>query len=116
MDSGCRFYGYDIAPAAIQMAKSRANDKMSFELADFGQLVTPRFDLLLALEVVDHVEDYFGFLRMLRSRAEWKLFSFSLDISVQNALRNGALLRRRLEHCHLHHFSKEIIMSALEYT
>jgi hypothetical protein len=85
-------------------------------LADFGEIETPHFDLLLVLEVVDHIEDYLGFLRMLKGRAEWKIFSFSLDISVQNAVRKGALLRRRRDHCHLHHFSSETALASLEHT
>jgi hypothetical protein len=112
----CIFHGYDIAPHAIEMAEARANDRLQFELADFGEIETPHFDLLLILEVVDHIEDYLGFLRMLKGRADWKLFSFSLDISAQNALRKGALLRRRRDHCHLHHFSLETALASLEHT
>jgi 2-polyprenyl-3-methyl-5-hydroxy-6-metoxy-1,4-benzoquinol methylase len=111
-----RFWGWDIAPPAIEMAKTRENERLQFALADFGTIETPGLDLLMALEVVDHVEDYFGFLRMLKPRAELKLFSFSLDISAQSAVRRGALLQRRNVHSHLHHFSKETALSALEYT
>jgi len=85
-------------------------------VADFGTIESPQLDMLMALEVVDHVEHYLGFLRMLKSRATLKLFSFSLDISVQSAFRAGAFLQRRNVHNHLHHFSKETALSALEYT
>jgi hypothetical protein len=116
MDPDCTFHGYDIAPAAIEMAKSKENDRLGFALQDFGQVETPHFDLLLVLEVVDHVEDYLGFLRMLRERAEWKIFSFSLDISVQSAIRPGAFTQRREVHSHLHHFNKETALSTLRYS
>src|SRR5689334_2210701 len=76
MDPACHFRGYDIAPAAIRQAKERENDRLRVELADFGEIETPRFDLLLVLEVLDHIEDYLGFLRMLRPRAEWKIIGF----------------------------------------
>ena len=105
MDPECRFWGYDVAPPAIEMAKKRENEKLHFDLADYPAIETPRSDLLLVLEVVDHVEHYLGFLRSIKSRAEWKLFSFSLDISVQSSLRSG--------YCcvagspgHLHHFNR----------
>jgi len=107
MDSQCTFYGCDVAPQAIELAKTRECERLSFEVADLGEISTPPFDLMLALEVVDHVEDYLGFLRMLRSRSEWKIFSFSLDISVQSALRGGALRRRRVVHAHRHHFTRK---------
>jgi SAM-dependent methyltransferase len=116
MDSECRFWGYDVAPPAIEMAKKRENEKLRFELADYPAIETPRSDLLLVLEVVDHVEHYLGFLRSIRNRAEWKLFSFSLDISVQSALRSGVLQRRREVHSHLHHFNKETALAALRET
>jgi hypothetical protein len=67
------------------------------------------------LEVVDHIEDYYGFLRSLKDRAEWKVFSFSLDISVQSAIRDGALRRRRDKHSHMHHFNKETVLWSLQY-
>lgn len=116
LDPETRLWGYDVAPQAIQLAKERENERLRFEVADLGELDTPRFDLMLILEVVDHVEDYFGFLRMLKTRSEWKIFSFSLDISVQSALRGGALRQRRVDHCHRHHFSKETALRTLEET
>lgn len=116
LDPKTRMWGYDIAPPAIEMAKKRENDRLKFAVADFGEIETPRFDLLLCLEVVDHIEDYLNFMRMLKKRAEWKLFSFSLDISVQSAIREGAFRQRREDHGHLHHFSKEVVLGALKHT
>ena len=110
------FYGYDIAPQAIEMCRERENDRLHFELADVCAIETPPFDLMLILEVVDHVEDYFSFLRALKSRSTYKLFHFSLDLSVQNALRKGALLKQRDVYVHLHYFNKETILKTLEET
>jgi len=116
MPSECSFTGYDVAPHAIEIAKRNGeNEKLRFAVADFGELETRRIDLLLILEVVDHVEDYYGFLRMLKKKAEWKLFSFSLDISVQSAFRSGAFTQRRNVHSHMHHFNKETVLGTLQY-
>jgi SAM-dependent methyltransferase len=116
MDPDCRFWGWDVAPPAIEMAKQRENEKLHFDLADFPAIETPVSDLLLILEVVDHVEHYMGFLRAIKNRAEWKIFSFSLDISMQSALRDGELLRRREVHSHLHHFNKDLALAVLRDT
>lgn len=116
LDPDCKMWGYDVAHHAIELAKTRENDRLKFAVEDFGTLTTPRYDLLLILEVVDHIEDYMGFLRMLKTRAEYKLFSISLDICVQTAMRKGAFLRRRVAHSHLHHFTKEIALRVLEET
>jgi 2-polyprenyl-3-methyl-5-hydroxy-6-metoxy-1,4-benzoquinol methylase len=112
----CRFWGYDIAPDAIRLARQRENERLRFALADFPVTHTPRFDLLLALEVVDHVDDYLKFLRHLKNRAEWKLFSFTLDISVQSALRRSGFKSAREQFSHLHHFNKEIALAILRHT
>ena len=116
MAPNCRFWGYDVAPAAIELARPRSNDRLRFDVLDFTAVETPYSDLLLVLEVVDHVEDYLGFLRAIKHRAEWKLFSFSLDISMQSALRKGELLRRLEEHTHIHHFNKDLALAALRKT
>ncbi len=115
MPADCRFWGYDIAPAAIQMAKQRENERLQVKLADFVAVETPRFDLLLVLEVVDHIEHYLAFLRHLKDRAEWKLFSFSLDISAQSALRRSGFAKARGMFSHLHHFNKEIALGTLRH-
>ena len=112
----CNFFGYDISPQAIEMSKSRENDRLHFAIADVCTAATPPLDLLLILEVVDHVEDYFGFLRALKPKSTYKLFHLSLDLSVQNAIRSGALLKQRDVYVHLHYFSKETMLRTLEET
>jgi len=116
MAPDCTFTGWDIAPDAIELARTRQNDHLHFELADVTTIETPPLDLLLVLEVVDHVEDYFSFLRDLKTRSTYKLFHCSLDLSVQNALRSGALLRQRDQYVHLHYFNKETMLRTLEET
>ena len=59
LDPATVLCGYDVSPQAIEMAKTRENDRLHFSVEDFGEVDTPYFDLLLMLEVVDHVEDYF---------------------------------------------------------
>lgn len=115
MDPECRFWGYDIAPEAIRFARSRENEHLKVELADFGEVETPHFDLALVLEVLDHIEDYLGFLRMLRTRATWKIIGFSLDITVQSSLRTGVYQGWRDKLRHLHHFNKEIALDTLRH-
>jgi SAM-dependent methyltransferase len=116
MDPDCQFFGWDIAPDALEMCKARENERLRFELADICAIETPHLDLMLILEVVDHLEDYFSFLRELKSRSTYKLFHFSLDLSVYNALKSGALLRQRDVYVHLHYFNQETILRTLNET
>jgi len=109
------FWGYDITPVAQRLIEPRLNDKLHFKLADPSK-EDNFYDLLLVLDVVEHVEDYFGFLRSIRSIARHKLFHFPLDMSVQAVIRKNGMMKRRLDHAHLHYFTKELALAALADT
>lgn len=116
LDKECTFWGYDISPQALQLAKSRANERLHFQLMDSGEEKEKLFDLILALDVIEHVEDYFSFLRQLKAKSHHKIFHIPLDLSVQTVLRKKALLKRREMHAHLHYFTKETALETLKDT
>jgi SAM-dependent methyltransferase len=101
-----RLVGYDIAPHALELAKSRATDRLSFTLADPTE-DGATFDLMLVLDVIEHVRDPIGFLEGLRFKAPRAMFHIPLDISVQSVLRPGKLLRLRETAGHIHYFTPE---------
>jgi len=106
------FWGYDISPVAHRLSEPRANTKLHFKLGDPSKEDT-YYDLLLALDVVEHVEDYFTFLRSIRPIAHYKLFHLPLDMSVQAVIRRNGMMKRRLDHAHLHYFTKELALQSL---
>jgi SAM-dependent methyltransferase len=116
MDRDREFWGYDISAQAIEIGRARENDRLHFKLADFGKERGVHFDLLLVLDVVEHLEDYFTFLREVRPQATHKIFHFPLDLSVQAVLREQGLMTRRELHAHLHYFSKETALQTLKDT
>jgi len=116
LGNDCKFYGYDVSPQAIDLAQGRANERLHFCLSDFSTVGGAWFDLLLGLDVFEHVEDYYGFLRQLKARAQYKIFHIPLDLSVQTLFRRSGLLKRRHLHDHLHFFSKETALQALQDT
>ena len=109
----CIFSGYDISPQAIELAKSRENPRLHFKMADIFQEPDAYFDLLLILDVVEHVEDYFDFLRRLKPLARDKIFNFPLDLSVQALLRDDGLMMRRRTYGHLHYFTPDLALQSL---
>ncbi len=113
MDPSCVFSGYDISPQAIELARGRENQQLHCKLADIFQEPDAYFDLLLILDVVEHVEDYFAFLRDLRGLARDKLFNFPLDLSVQALVRTDGLMMRRHTYGHLHYFTKDLALQSL---
>ncbi|MGQ4275109.1 class I SAM-dependent methyltransferase [Terrihabitans sp. B22-R8] len=107
------FTGYEVSPLAYERCAARANDRVRFRFEDLTE-AGDRYDLLLTLDVVEHVEDYLGFLRALRPRAEHHIIHLPLDLSVQTVLRaSGPLLHARRKVGHLHYFSKETALATL---
>jgi SAM-dependent methyltransferase len=110
------FVGYEISPQAYEIAKQKTKERLQFYLKDFTQETDYFFDLLLVIDVFEHVEDYIGFLRTLRGKAEYKIFHIPLDISVQRVLLCAPILRRRREVGHIHYFTKELALTVLQDT
>jgi SAM-dependent methyltransferase len=110
------FYGYEISPAAFALCRERANERLRFYCQDLLETEAKPFDLLLCIDVFEHVEDYMGFLRRLRARAEWKIFHIPLDMSAQWVLRGHPIMLERREVGHLHYFMKETALAALAET
>ncbi len=108
-----RLQGYEISPRAVALCRQRENERLSFHCEDFAATSTPKFDLLLCIDVFEHVEDYIGFLRALRERATHKIFHIPLDLSVQSVLRRRPILDVRRQFGHLHYFTKETALAAL---
>jgi 2-polyprenyl-3-methyl-5-hydroxy-6-metoxy-1,4-benzoquinol methylase len=69
MAPGCVFRGYDIAPQAIELSRTRENDRLQCRLGDIRKDPDARFDLLLVLDVLEHQENYFSFLRDVKPLA-----------------------------------------------
>jgi SAM-dependent methyltransferase len=109
-----QFFGYEISPQAFALCRERENDRLRFFCQDI--LTDSRcFDLLLCLDVFEHVEDYLGFLRGLRQKAsEFTIFHIPLDLSVQWVWRRSPLLRVREQVGHLHYFTKETALATLQ--
>jgi SAM-dependent methyltransferase len=106
-----KFAGYDISPQAITLAGS-GTERVTFHLADMRE-EDVRVDLLLLIDVIEHVDDYRGFLRDLRAKAEHKILHIPLDLSVLSVARMWPILQTRANLGHVHYFSKELALAAL---
>ena len=106
--------GYDISPQACSISSSKETDHLSFYEADYlAEPIVPT-DLLMAIDVFEHVEDYMSFVRAMKPRANWKLFHIPLDLSVQGLLRGQPLMHAREVVGHLHYFYKETALATLK--
>jgi cyclopropane fatty-acyl-phospholipid synthase-like methyltransferase len=115
MPSTVSFVGYEISPQAFELCQQRKKDRLQFHLKNIFEDNKVYFDIVLAIDVIEHVEDYFGFLRSLREKGQYKIFHIPLDISVQKVLR-GALIKLRQTFGHIHYFTKETALATLADT
>ncbi|MDQ2855486.1 MAG: class I SAM-dependent methyltransferase [Acidobacteriota bacterium] len=108
-----RLFGYEISPQAIALCRERENEGLHFFCEDLVAAENKCFDLLLCLDVFEHVEDYLGFLRGLQNKGELKLFHIPLDLSVNWVWRRRPIMREREQAGHLHYFMKETAIATL---
>ena len=113
MNDECTFRGYEISPQAIELCKSRANERLQFKLADFRQEKDVFFDLILIIDVIEHVEDYFSFMRDIQPKGSYKIIHIPMDLTMRSFFR-GRLLELRQEHGHIHYFTKDIALAMLK--
>lgn len=106
------FTGYDISSHAIKMAKTREKPRLKFKKENFLE-TDERFDLLLIIDVLEHVEDYLGFLRSCKNLANNFIFHIPLDLSVNTVLRGTPILGLRNKVGHIQYFNKDIALATL---
>jgi predicted TPR repeat methyltransferase len=109
-----RLEGYDISPQAAAIAAPKATERLAFHRADYLTAGAEKADLLMAIDVFEHVEDYMGFLRAMKPLGEWKLFHIPLDLSVQGLLLGKAIMHARRKVGHLHYFFKDTALATLQ--
>jgi len=113
LSSKCIFWGYEISPQAIEFCESRENERLHFKLFDIRKENDVFFDIILLIDVIEHLEDYFGFLREIKQKSEYKIIHLPLELTV-NMVLSGKLIRSRDNYGHLHHFSKETALQMLK--
>jgi SAM-dependent methyltransferase len=100
------FTGFDISPQAASLWPSAngAGQGVNYRLDDF-LASDENFDLLMSIDVFEHVPDYLGFLENMRSRAQYFVFHVPLDMNMlMLAKAEHSELRDRIGH--LHYFSR----------
>jgi len=111
INSECSYYGFDISPDASKFWPSE-NSVINLQCRNFME-TSECYDVLLLIDVFEHVEDYMGFLRNLRARAHYFVFHIPLDMHVQGLLRDRQIVARN-NIGHLHYFAKSTALATLK--
>jgi len=111
-----RFWGFDISKDAMEIARTKETPKIRFSLLDVtapGTTDLPFFDLLLVIDVIEHVENYFGLLDGLLPKGRFTIFHIPLDLSVWSLFREKMLIESKDRVGHIHNFTEDFIQAIL---
>jgi len=101
--------GYDISPQAVAMAKKFETEKLQFYNDDVvGKNIHTA--LMLVIDVVEHLDDFYNFLESIKSKSDHFIFHIPLDLSCRTILKPHVLLQQRNAVGHIHYFSKEMVL------
>ena len=109
-----RLVGFEPSPQASGLQRQDHSARLRFIQGDFLEQPMEHFELLLAIDVFEHVPDYLGFLQAIRQRADYAIFHIPLELTALNLLNPLALAHHRNTLGHLHFFDREIALAAIK--
>jgi SAM-dependent methyltransferase len=110
--SSARCVGFDVSADALSEARAREAHGLSF--STFTPALRDEFDLMLVLDVIEHVENYFDLLHWVQRQSRLQVLLIPLDLSALSVLRPHALLGARSSLGHIHYFTRATALAALE--
>ena len=109
LPQGTIFKGYEIASAAFERAKPKERERLSYYNEDLLSNDN-YFDLLLIIDVLEHIPNYYSFAEACRKKATYMIYHIPLEVTVQSVLRSSfafTLDSGRNPVGHLHFFTAE---------
>ena len=106
--------GYDIAPDAASFWNYSEELKIHLENTDASQLEDLHCDVLMLLDVIEHVADPHGFIASYADKADLLLFHIPLDLSAQSVFRESPLLYVRNKVGHIHYYTRNRALALIE--
>lgn len=113
LPAGVRLVGYEPSPDARALAPD--DDRITL-VAGGLEADGARYDVAMALDVFEHVEDHFAFLRQLRDRGTHVVLHIPLDLSALAVARERPLLDTRRTLGHIHMFTLGTALATLAET
>lgn len=104
-------FGFDVSERALEECRSYETGKLSFHnMANLSRF--ENFDVILLIDVIEHVRDFYSFLFEAGNKSEFQVFHIPLDMNV-NAVARNKISEYRSTVGHVHYFSFETALSAL---
>jgi hypothetical protein len=108
-----RLFGYEISPQGYQLCRQRESARLTYFNDDILKRGGNRYDLVLCIDVFEHIEEYFTFLRGIREYGRSFIFHIPLDMNAQMVARNAQMTVRHTAG-HIHYFSKDTALAILK--
>jgi ubiquinone/menaquinone biosynthesis C-methylase UbiE len=111
-----RFEGFEISPQAFARAVTKSTDRISYSNVDvISYPPDSRFDIVMAIDVFEHVDDYLNFIRGMDRVGKYKIFHIPLELAVTSIIRPKAFTHARESVGHIHYFTRETALATLEH-
>jgi cyclopropane fatty-acyl-phospholipid synthase-like methyltransferase len=110
------FYGFDISKDAFNIAKTKETTRITIRLLDLVDESEENyfFDVLLVIDVLEHIDNYFKFLDGIVKKGKYTIFHIPLDLSVWSLFREKMLIESKERVGHIHNFTEDFIKRILE--
>src|SRR5215831_17899372 len=79
--AGTVFRGYEPSPQAFKLCKGKAKERLEFNLGSLDGVNCEDVDLLLIIDVLEHVENCHEFLKELARKASFKILHIPLELT-----------------------------------
>jgi cyclopropane fatty-acyl-phospholipid synthase-like methyltransferase len=106
--------GYEISQQAFRRASLKETPRTKFYFTDLFAEDDLHFDVVLAIDVMEHVEDYISFVKRLKHLGTYTIFHIPLDLSAQSILRAWPIQELRRNVGHIQYFFKQTALATLE--
>jgi len=109
------FFGFDISKDAINIARKKETDKIKFEVKNISNNNNEEhYDLMLVIDVIEHVENYFEFLEGIVHKGSYTVFHIPLDMYIWSLFREQMLIESKNRVGHIHNFTENFIINILK--
>lgn len=108
-------HGYELSPQGIEMCRQREGGNVRYFQQNLLE-TSEKYSVGISMDVFEHVEDPFAFLRGFLKHADHFVFHIPLDMNAQMVLRGTPIMHVRRKLGHLHYFNKDTAIALLKET
>lgn len=106
--------GFDISSDAAVFWEKHVGKNIQFINGDFLTLSNEAYDVILLLDVLEHMIDPFTFLSSLHNKAKFFLVHFPLDLSAFSIMYDKKLLDVHERLGHIHYYTRNLALGLLK--